>query len=174
MFRLWKVKDVVRIPPARFGESLEAVAKEELRRKYEGKVDNTLGLIIAVVDVDINPEGLIIQGDGATYHDVIVDLLTYQPIVNEVTLGEVVDVKKIGMYVNVGPLDAFIHVSQIADDKMIYDELRGLLVGEETKKVFKRGDIVRGRIVGVSISPPTSIKVSMTLRQPHLGRLEEA
>lgn len=172
MFRLWKVKDVVRIPPNKFGESLELVAREELKKRYEGKVDSTLGLIIAVLDIDVNPEGVLIQGDGATYHDVLVDLLTYYPILNEVTLGEVVDIKKIGMYVNIGPLDAFVHVSQITDDKMIYDELRDVLVGEETKKVFKRGDIVRGRIVSVSMNPPTSIKVSMTLRQPYLGKVE--
>ncbi len=172
MFRLWKVKDFVRIPPDRFGEPLEVVAREELKKRYEGKVDSTLGLIIAVLDIDVNPEGILIQGDGATYHDVLVDLLTYYPILNEVTLGEVVDVKKIGMYVNIGPLDAFVHISQITDDKMVYDELRDLLVGEETKKVFKRGDVVRGRIVSVSMNPPTSIKVSMTLRQPYLGKVE--
>jgi len=172
VFRLWKVKDFVRIPPDRFGEPLEVVAREELKKRYEGKVDSTLGLIIAVLDIDVNPEGILIQGDGATYHDVLVDLLTYYPILNEVTLGEVVDVKKIGMYVNIGPLDAFVHISQITDDKMVYDELRDLLVGEETKKVFKRGDVVRGRIVSVSMNPPTSIKVSMTLRQPYLGKVE--
>ncbi len=172
MFRLCRIKDVIRIPPDRFEESLEGVAIDELRKRYEGKVDNSLGLVIAITDVDVSDEGFILQGDGATYHDVVADLLTYYPVLNEVTLGEVVDIKKIGMYVNIGPIDAFIHVSQLLDDKVLYDELQDVLVGEETKKVFRKGDVVRGRIVSVSINIPTSIRVSMTLRQPHLGKVE--
>jgi len=172
MFRLCRIKDVVRIPPNRFGEELNKVAREELRKRYEGRVDNVLGLVIAVIDVNVNPEGIILQGDGATYHDVIADLLTFYPLINEVTIGEVVDVKRIGAYVNIGPIDAFIHISQLMDDKVIYDELQDILIGEETKKVVKRGDRVRGRIVSVSINPPTSLRVAMTLRQPYLGKVE--
>lgn len=172
MFRLCRIKDIVRIPPDRFGELLESVAKDELRKRYEGKVDSSLGLVIAVVNVDVGAEGFILQGDGATYHNVVADILTYYPLLNEVTLGEVVDVKKIGMYVNIGPIDAFIHISQILDDKVMYDELQDLLIGEETKKTFRKGDVVRGRIVSVSINAPTSIRVAMTLRQPYLGKVE--
>ncbi|MEM1983306.1 MAG: DNA-directed RNA polymerase [Sulfolobales archaeon] len=172
MFRLCRIKDVVRIPPDRFGEPLESVARDELRNRYEGKVDSTLGLVITIASVEVDPEGFILQGDGATYHNVIADLLTYYPVLNEVTLGEVVDVKKIGMYVNIGPIDAFVHVSQILDDKVFYDELQDVLVGEESKKTFRKGDTVRGRIVSVSINAPTSIRVAMTLRQPYLGRVE--
>lgn len=172
MFRLCRIKDIVRIPPDRFGEPLESVAKDELRKRYEGKVDSSLGLVIAVVNVDVGAEGFILQGDGATYHDVVTDILTYYPLLNEVTLGEVVDVKKIGMYVNIGPIDAFIHISQVLDDKVMYDELQDLLIGEETKKTFRKGDVVRGRVVSVSINAPTSIRVAMTLRQPYLGKVE--
>ncbi len=172
MFRLCRIKDVVRIPPNRFGEPLDEVAKDELRKRYEGKVDNSLGLVIAVCGVEASPEGFILQGDGATYHDVVADLITYYPVLNEVTLGEVVDVKKIGVYVNIGPIDAFVHISQLLDDKVFYDELQDILVGEETKKVFRKGDVVRGRVVSVSINAPTSIRVAMTLRQPYLGRVE--
>lgn len=172
MFRLCRVKDVVRIPPDRFGEPLEDVAKDELRNRYEGKVDSTLGLVITISNVEVDPEGFILQGDGATYHSVVAELLTYYPVLNEVTLGEVVDVKKIGMYVNIGPIDAFIHISQILDDKVFYDELQDILIGEESKKAFRRGDVVRGRVVSVSINAPTSIRVAMTLRQPYLGKVE--
>lgn len=172
MFRLCRIKDIIRIPPDRFEEPLEKVAIDELRKRYEGKVDSTLGLVIAITNVDVSAEGFILLGDGATYHDVVADLLTYYPILNEVTLGEVVDVKKIGMYVNIGPIDAFVHISQILDDKVLYDELQDILIGEETKKAFRKGDIVRGRVVSVSINIPTSIRVSMTLRQPYLGRIE--
>ncbi len=171
MFRVVSIEDIVRIPPDRFGEDLARIAYDQLRDKYLGRVDPDLGLVIAVWHVDVNPEGLIIPGDGATYHKTQADLLTYFPIMHEVVEGEVVDVKKIGIFVNIGPLDAFVHISQIADDKMSYDELTASLKGEETKLVVGKGDLVRGRIVNVSMAPPTHIRIGMTMKQPALGKL---
>ncbi|OYT52240.1 MAG: DNA-directed RNA polymerase [Desulfurococcales archaeon ex4484_204] len=171
MFRLVEIEDIVRIPPDRFGENLEGIAYELLREKYVGRVNQLMGLVIAIADIKVNPEGMIIPGDGATYHEVRAKLVTFYPISNEVVEGEVVDIKKIGIFVNIGPIDAFVHVSQIMDDKMIYDEVRGVLIGEETKVTISRGDIVRGRIVNVTLAPPATIRVGMTLRQPSLGKV---
>jgi DNA-directed RNA polymerase subunit E' len=173
MFRLVKVKDVIRVPPEKFGEDLRKIAIEQLREKFVRTVSPELGLIIAVTDVDVKPEGVILPGDGATYHVAEVEFLTYYPINNEVVEGEVVDVKKIGIFVNIGPIDAFVHISQIADDRMMYDEVQGILLGEETKLRISRGDIIRGRIVNVSIIPPAQIRVAMTMRQPSLGKIKE-
>ncbi len=130
-----------------------------------------MGLVIAVADVEVNPEGIIIPGDGATYHDAKATLITFYPVTNEVVEGEVVDVKRIGIFVNIGPIDAFVHISQITDDRMTYNQAQGSLVGEETKLVISKGDRVRGRIVNVALAPPAHIRVGMTLRQPTLGKL---
>jgi len=173
LFRLVTIEDVVRIPPERFGEDLNRIAHDELRDKYLGRVDPDLGLVVVVWRTDVNSEGTIIPGDGATYHRVRADLLTYYPVIHEVVEGDIVDVKKIGIFVNIGPVDAFAHISQITDDKLVYDELRGLLQGEETKTTFSKGDIVRGRIVNVSLAPPTHIRVGITLKQPALGKIKE-
>lgn len=173
MFRVVSIEDIIRIPPDRFGEDLTKIAYDQLREKYLGRVDPDLGLVIAVWHVDVNPEGVIVPGDGATYHEAKADLLTYYPIMHEVVEGEVVDVKKIGIFVNVGPVDTFVHISQIADDRMIYDEYRGILQGEETKITVGKGDIVRGRIVNVSLAPPTHIRIGMTMKQPTLGKIRE-
>jgi DNA-directed RNA polymerase subunit E' len=173
LFRAVTVEDIVRIPPERFGEELERIAYDQLREKYLGRVDPELGLVIAVWKVKVDPIGTIIPGDGATYHKTVADLLTYYPVMHEVVEGEIVDVKKIGIFVNVGPIDAFAHISQIADDRLTFDELRGILQGEETKVTFGRGDVVRGRIVNVSLAPPTHIRIGMTLKQPALGKIKE-
>ncbi len=173
MFRLIEIEDIIRVPPDRFGEDLEKIAYEQLRERYIGRVDRDLGLVIAITNIRVEPEGIILPGDGATYHKARADFITYYPVNNEVVEGEVVDVKKIGIFVNIGPIDAFVHISQITDDRMIYDEARGILVGEETKLTIGRSDIVRGRIVNVTIAPPALIRVGMTLRQPTLGKIKE-
>ncbi len=173
VFRLVEIEDVVRVPPDKFGEDLKKIAYDYLRNKYVGRVDPAMGLVIAVADVNVNPEGLIIPGDGATYHDTRASLITFYPVTNEVVEGEVIDVKRIGLFVNIGPIDAFIHISQITDDRMVYDDVRPALVGEETKLVITKGDVVRGRIVNVAMAAPATIRVGMTLRQPKLGKIQK-
>jgi DNA-directed RNA polymerase subunit E' len=171
MFRLVTIEDVVRIPPEFFGEDLDLVALKQLKKKYVGRIDPALGVIISLWRVVTEPEGKILPGDGATYHKVVADLLTFYPVTQEVIEGEVVDVKRTGIFVNVGPVDAFAHVSQLADDKLVYDEARDSLIGEATKIVFAKGDIVRGRVINVSVAHPVHIRIGLTLRQPGLGKV---
>ncbi len=174
VFRLVTIEDIVRVPPEHFGEDIKSIAYEQLRERYVGRVTSEMGLVIAVSDVEVKPEGVILPGDGATYHEARATLITYYPVINEVVEGEVVDIKKIGIFVNIGPVDAFVHISQIADDKMIFEEVRGELIGEETKLIIRKGNVVRGRIVNVSMAPPAHIRIGMTLRQPHLGKVRES
>ncbi|MCX8208486.1 MAG: DNA-directed RNA polymerase [Sulfolobales archaeon] len=171
MYRLVKVEDVVRIPPSKFGEDLVKTASEVLSEKYVGSLHPDLGLILAITDIDVEPEGTIVPGDGATYHRAVLELLTFYPVVNEVVDGVVVDVKRIGVFVNIGPMDALVHISQIADDRMVYHEETGVLEGEETKLRISKGDVVRGRITAVSIARPSMIRIALTMRQPGLGKI---
>lgn len=172
MFEIYRVKDVVRIPPDKFNEPLGKVAEESLKEIYEGRIIEGIGLVIAIFDVKISEEGYIIPGDGATYHDSEFSMLVFNPRVNEVGLGIVVDVKRIGAFINIGPIDGFTHISQVMDDRVIYDELRGVLFGEETKRMLGRDDVVRFRVVSVSSTSPGQLRVSLTMRQPGLGRLD--
>ncbi|MEM3615836.1 MAG: DNA-directed RNA polymerase [Candidatus Methanomethylicia archaeon] len=170
MYYIAKLKDTVKIPPQYFNEPLERIALEFLRKKYEGLVDLDLGIVVAVLNVNISPIGRIIHGDGASYHDVTFEALTYLPIIQEVVEGEVVEVTDFGVFVRLGPVDGLIHVSQIMDDYIVYDKRREALQGKETNKIIKKGDIVRARIVTVSLSTK-SIKIGLTMRQPFLGVL---
>jgi len=170
MYYVVKVKDVIRIPPQYFNEPLEKVALELLRNKYEGLVDAELGIIIAILNVDVSPIGRIIHGDGASYHNVTFDALVFLPVIQEVVEGEVVEVTDFGIFIRLGPVDGLVHVSQVMDDYIVYDKRRGALQGKETNRVVKKGDIVRARIVTVSLSPK-SVKIGLTMRQPFLGVL---
>ena len=64
MFRLVTVEDIVRIPPQSFGHPIDKAAKEQIKLKYENVVDEELGYVILVVDVNVDPVGKILPGDG--------------------------------------------------------------------------------------------------------------
>ncbi len=163
----------MRIPPNRFNEDLYKVAEEILREQYEGIIDVDLGFVIAVIDVINIGVGKLIPGDGATYHDVTVQLLTFEPKVNYLAQGEVVEVVDFGAFIRLGPLDGLCHVSQITDDFFSYDPRSAALVGKETGRVITEGDLVRTRIVAVSIDGGSrSGKLGLTMRQPFLGKLD--
>jgi len=173
MFRIVTVEDVVRIPPQKFGDPIDDVAKEQIKLKYENYVDETLGYVILVTGVDVETTGKILPGDGSTHHRAVFKLLTFFPELHEVVEGEIVEVTDFGAFVRIGPEDALLHVSQIMDDFITYDEKHGVLAGRESHRNLGKGNLVRGRIIAVSFPRGGSGgKIGITLRQPFLGRIE--
>jgi len=173
MFKLITLQDTIRIPPETFGSPLEKVGRDQVKTKYEGIVDEELGYVIAVTNVKVSPIGKIIPGDGATYHRVTFSLLTFYPIIQEIVEGDVVEIADFGAFVRIGPVDALLHVSQLIDDYMSYDEKQGVLLGKETKRKLTTGDQLRVRITAVSLGRAgSSGKIGVTARQPFLGKLE--
>jgi len=87
--------------------------------------------------------------------------------------GEVVEIADFGAFVRVGPVDALLHVSQLLDDFISYDERQGVLMGKETRRKLMTRDHVRVRITAVSLGRGGgSGKVGVTARQPFLGKIE--
>ncbi len=173
MFKLVTLQDTIRIPPETFGNPLETVGYQQVKTKYEGVVDEELGYVIAVTDVKVSLIGKIIPGDGATYHKVNFSLLTFYPRIQEVVEGEVVEIADFGAFVRIGPIDALLHVSQLMDDFISYDEKQGVLLGKETKRKLTSGDQLRVRITAVSLGRAgSSGKIGVTARQPFLGKLD--
>ncbi|MDH5482548.1 MAG: DNA-directed RNA polymerase [Candidatus Bathyarchaeota archaeon] len=173
LFRLVTCNDTIRIPPETFGNPLEAVGYQQVKAKYEGAVDEELGYVIAVIDVEVSSTGKIIPGDGAAYHKVTFSLLTFYPKIQEVVEGEVVEVADFGAFVRIGPIDALLHVSQLMDDFISYDGKQGVLMGKETRRRLTTGDQIRVRITAVSLGRAgSSGKIGVTARQPFLGKLD--
>jgi DNA-directed RNA polymerase subunit E' len=167
------MEDTIRIPPETFGNPLESVGHQQVKAKYEGVVDEELGYVIAVTKVKVSSTGKIIPGDGATYHKVNFSLLTFYPKIQEVVEGEVVEIADFGAFVRIGPIDALLHVSQLMDDFISYDEKQGVLQGKESKRKLMSGDQVRVRITAVSLGRAgSSGKIGVTARQPFLGKLD--
>ena len=173
MFKLVALEDTIRIPPETFGNPLKTVGHQQVKAKYEGLIDEELGYVIAVTDVKVSPFGKIIPGDGAAYHKVDFSLLTFRPKIQEIVEGEVVEIADFGAFVRIGPIDALLHVSQLMDDFISYDEKQGVLIGKETKRKLTSGDQLRVRITAVSLGRSGgSGKIGVTARQPFLGQLQ--
>lgn len=174
MYRKVRLVDIIRIPPQRLEEDLEKVIAETLREKLEGRIDKTLGSIVAVTDVAEIGEGHILVGDGAVYYEVTFDAIAYKPEQQEIIEGSVVEIVNFGAFVAVGPVDCLVHVSQIADEFMTYDEKNARLTSRETNRSLNEGDKVRARIVTISLNEhdPRESKIGLTMRQPALGRIE--
>ncbi|MEM4481555.1 MAG: DNA-directed RNA polymerase [Desulfurococcaceae archaeon] len=179
MYALIKLKDYVRIPPAKFNKPIESATLEELRAKYEGALINievdkntvSTGIVVAVLDAEVNSLGMLIPGDGALYHRAIFNALVFMPFEKEVIEGEVVSVTRAGIYVNLGVIDGFIHINQVADEKVVFDAARGSLLLEESRKYVEKGDKVRARVYVTGIMPGKGIRIHMTMRQPGMGKL---
>jgi DNA-directed RNA polymerase subunit E' len=169
-----KIEDTVRIPPYRFEEPLYEVAAEILNENYVGKIDKKLGLMVTVKDIEDIGVGKVIMGDGAAYHDVVFNAIFFKPELHEIVEGEVIEVTDFGAFVRIGPMDGLVHVSQVTDDYINYDAKRGALIGKESKKSLEEGNLVRARIVALSLIGRSSkeTKIGLTMRQPGLGRVE--
>jgi len=174
MYLRIRAVDVVRIPPERLADDLEATIKEMLCEKLEGRVDKKIGIFVAILDVIEIGEGRILVGDPGVYYETVFDALVFRPVLQEIVEGEVVEIVEFGAFVNIGPLDALVHISQITDEYINYDEKNMMLVTKETGRVLREGDRVRARIVAVSLNErnPAESKIGLTMRQPALGKLE--
>ena len=172
MYMVSRVSDIVRIPPEKINEDLEKVANEILNEKYSGLFDSDLGIIIGVYNIKIDPIGKIIHNDAGTYHHIEMNVLSYKPILQEVIEAPVIDVKEFGVFLKLGPVDGFVHKSQLSDEYVEYDPTRPGFILRDSNRIIEVGDVVRARIVAFSFSPERrEVRIQLTMRQPYLGKI---
>ena len=173
MFEMVTLEDIIRIPPVLFDRDLEEAALEVLRNEYEGITDPEIGKVIAVVSIINVGIGRLIPGDGASYHNVRFNVIAFKPKVNEIVEGVVVEVVDFGIFVRVGPIDGLCHISQVADDFFSYDPKNAILVGKTKGYKVEVDDVVRAKIVAVSMSGSDKTgKFALSMRHPYLGKIE--
>jgi DNA-directed RNA polymerase subunit E' len=169
MFYKTKVIDHVRIPPSSFGLDLDDGIIKEVKRKFSGYLSKDVGVVIDALEVNEIGEGVIIPGDGATYYQATFTLLTFRPEMQEVIWGRVRDIADFGAFINLGPMEGMVHISQTMNDFVSFAKDK-VLSGKDTKHILKVGDLVRARIIAISFKDVTAPKLGLTMRQQGLGR----
>ncbi|TFG17370.1 MAG: DNA-directed RNA polymerase [Promethearchaeota archaeon] len=172
MYTLYVLSHQVEISPNLFGLPKEESAYEILSRSYHGLLDPELGFIIAICDIiEVGP-GKIIHGSAGTFHPVTFTVLTYTPMMHEIVEGEVVELVDFGAFIRLGPSDGLCHITQISQDKLNFENVNARFTSAETGKSLEVGDLVRSRVIVVSVGSGRSGKIGLTMRQPFLGKID--
>jgi DNA-directed RNA polymerase subunit E' len=162
--------DRVRVDPVNFKDDIKESIKIEIMKNFENKLEDNK-FLLCLIDVINIGEGLIIHGDGAVYYETTFKILVYEPIIKEVVEGEVTEITEYGAFVRIGPIEGFIHMSQVMDDFVSFSKTKSLL-GKESKKTLNIGDYVRARVIAISIKNLKDAKIGLTMRQAGLGKIE--
>jgi len=171
MFYKITVQDHIRVPPELFGEPVENAILSRVKKQYEGVVSKELGAVIDISRVLEVGEGMLIAGDGAAYYNTTFEILTFKPELKEVVYGKVKDIADFGAFISMGALDGMVHISQTMDDFVSFSKEK-VLVGKDSKRTLKIGDLCKARIIAVSFKESNSPKIGLTMRQPGLGKID--
>lgn len=172
IFKLITIQSTLEIPPFLYSQDKKVSARIILSDEYEGIVSKEFGFCIGVVDVLDVGLGVVIPSSANTFHEVTFTILSFKPSLSEIIQGVCVEIVDFGAFVRLGPLDALVHVSQICDDYIIYEESAYRFLGKQTGKILEVNDTVRARIIAVSLGTGRSAKLGLTMRQPFLGKKE--
>jgi len=170
MYRIDTVKEKIRVPPEKLNMKVKDAVKESIADQMEGEINQRIGVILSVISVDEVGEGKIIAGDPGVFYNSTYKLLTFKPELQELASGEVIDNTEFGSFVRIGPMDGLIHISQLMDDFVSFDNKNSVFLGKESKRTLKEGDLIRARIIAVSFGKEEN-KIGLTMRQPLLGTL---
>ncbi|WP_290811114.1 DNA-directed RNA polymerase [Halovivax sp.] len=172
MYKRVRLKDTVEVPPAELGEVTPRLVKRLLQDKLEGRMDEEVGSVVSVTEVHDIGEGTVLPNRPGVYYEAEFDAVTYDPQMQEVVDGTVVEVVEFGAFVGIGPVDGLLHVSQISDEYLAFDGENQRLSSNESDRALGVEDAVRARIVTKSIDErnPRDSKIGLTAKQVGLGK----
>ncbi len=170
MFYLMEVEDHVRVEPKHFGLPTNEAIEKQLNESYVDSISKELGYVISVVGVDKVEDGVIIPGDGAAFYNSIFRILTWKPELHELVYGRISEITNFGAFIEIGPAQGMIHISQTMEDYVSLSKT-GTLSGKSSKRALGKGDECLARIVAISYKGDYP-KIGLTMRQPGLGKLQ--
>jgi DNA-directed RNA polymerase subunit E' len=171
MFYKVKISDHIRLPPDQFGEDLNKAIIGSIKTKYSGYISKDFGLVIEVADVEDIQDGIIIPGDGASYYKTVFNIYTFKPEMQEVVPGMIKDIADFGAFLNIGPIEGMIHISQTMNDFVSFTKDK-VLQGKDSKHTLKVNDKCHARIIAISYKDIANPKLGLTMRQPGLGKMD--
>lgn len=170
MYRIITVEDRIRVPPEKLNSDVREAVKESIGDQIEGMLDPRLGVVLAVISIESVGEGKIVAGNPGVFYLTTFKILSYKPELQEVINGMVIDNTEFGSFVRIGPMDGLIHISQLMDDFVSYDNKNSIFLGKESKRTLKEKDLVRAKIISVSFGKEDN-KIGLTMRQNGLGSI---
>ncbi len=172
MYKRVRLRDTIEVPPSELGDVTKGLVKRLLQDKLEGRMDADVGSVVSVIEVHDIGQGAVLPNRPGVYFDAVFDAITFEPNMQEVVDGIVVEVVDFGAFVGIGPVDGLLHVSQISDEYLDYDGENQQLVSNESNRTLGVEDIVRSRIVTKSIDErnPRDSKIGLTAKQVGLGK----
>lgn len=170
MFYLLKVEDHVRVEPKHFGLPTREAIERQLNEGYVDSITKEFGYVVSVIGVDSVEDGVIIPGDGAAFYNSIFNLLVWRPELHEIVFGQITEITNFGAFMQIGPAQGMIHISQTMEDYVSLSKT-GTLSGKSSKRVLSKKDNCIARIVAISFKGD-SPKIGLTMRQPGLGKIE--
>ena len=170
MFYLLEVEDHVRVEPKHFGLPTKEAVEKQLNEGYVSSVSKEFGYVLAVVSVDYIEDGILIPGDGAAYYKSKFKIVVWRPELHELVYGTISDITNFGAFIQIGPAQGMIHISQTMDDYVSLNKT-GTLSGKSSRRNLAKGDNCIARIVAISYKGE-SPKIGLTMRQPGLGKVE--
>lgn len=170
MFYVAEVEDHVRVEPKHFGLATKDAVAEQLQESYVKTMHKDLGFVISVIGVKEVGEGIIIPGDGAAYYKSQFTVLVWKPELHELVPGIVKEITNFGAFMQIGPAQGMIHISQTMEDFVSLSKT-GSLQGKVTKRTLNVGDSCLARIVAISYKAGEP-KIGLTMRQPGLGKVD--
>ena len=172
MYKRVRLKDTVEVPPEALGNVTPELVKRLLQDKLEGRMDEDVGSVVSVVEVNNIGDGAVLPNRPGVYYEADFDAITFDPQMQEVVDGSVVEVVEFGAFIGIGPIDGLLHVSQISDEYLSYDGENQMLASRDSNRTLGVEDSVRTRIVTKSIDErnPRESKIGLTAKQVGLGK----
>lgn len=170
MFYELEVEEYIRVEPELFGlETKDAITKQ-LDKTYSDYTDKEMGTVIGVLDILEVGEGIIIPGDGAAYYKTTFKMVVFKAESQELVFGIVEEITNFGALMNLGVKQGMLHISQAMDDFVNFSKSNAL-IGKNSKRSLKKGDLCLSRVVALSYKT-SEPKIGLTMRQPGLGKLQ--
>jgi DNA-directed RNA polymerase subunit E' len=170
VYRIATIEDKIRVPPEKLGTDVKNALRAAIAEQQEGVINQRLGVILSVLSIDRIGEGKILPNDAGVYYNCEFRLLTFKPEMHEIVEGEVIDNTEFGSFVRMGPMDGLVHISQLMDDFVSFDNKNSVFLGKESKRTLKEGDLVRARVISASFGTGDN-KIGLTMRQNGLGSI---
>ena len=86
MYQVVTVEDEIAVPPTKLGLDIKKSVKESIEENFEGKIDNDIGVVLAVKEIEEIKEGMVLPGDPSVQYPVKFKLLTSSALTSPVNL----------------------------------------------------------------------------------------